>query len=522
MTTPLFDAAALSGLQGEFRRSMKRLLLDLCRELTADYAQLSNRFGLPADYFHFVAQSFEDRAFCNWKVVGWIEALNDLVYFLDILQQIGEERDPREFAEQLFSECEQKFFENSYLDELFPQGRGQPKGLGTRLQWLCGRLAREVTQESVFFDPCWAIQWTRQQRMDPWEVQGTLDQHFERAEPAWAVQNGIAGDALIVPRSAVLAVRRPAQPVTFEIDQGRVILKKRSRFPICTLHGNRVKWHWTKRAPATATDPQQRPPTVGSTLRYDKERQPQAVRRTPLSQVKRIGRAWETIRCAWPEGHKILTLLTSRVIPLSAKGVVSFSYRHRPGLSFINCFDRDNLDLIDDLIHENSHHHLNLLLRKHVMYRGDRNQQIFYSPWRRSLRPIRGILHATFTFTMGALLFERLSSWAETKKGMKEWKAAGLTQRDLLRARFRCLEEIESVRYSIQDLDYAGRHLKWLTGSGARLVRQLEEAIAKAEQKINPHRKAVLASKFGPALRRHIKELQQARQTYGPVRLSRA
>jgi hypothetical protein len=123
---------------------------------------------------------------------------------------------------------------------------------------------------------------------------------------------------------------------------------------------------------------------------------------------------------------------------------------------------------------------------------------------------------------MGALLFERLSSWAGTKKGMKQWKAAGLTQRDLMRARFRCLEEIESVRYSMQDLEYAGRHLKWLTGSGGRLVRQLEEAIVKAEQRIARHRQAVLSSKFGPALRRHIKELQEARQTYGPVRLSKA
>jgi len=522
VTTPLFDAGALSGLQSEFRRSMKRLLLDLCRELAADYAQLSNRFGLPADYFHFVAQSFEDHAFCNWKVVGWIETLNDLVYFLDLLQQVGRERDPRDFAEQLFAECEQKFFENSYLDELFPQGHRQPKRLSARLQWLCARLAREVTQESVFFGPCWAIQWSKRQGLDPWEVSGTLDQHFERAEPAWAVPNGIAGDALIVPRSAVLAVRRPVRPVTFEIDRSRVVLNNGRRFPICTLHGNRVEWHWTRRAAVSATDAGPQSLTVGPTLHYDKARQPQAVKWTPLSQVKRIGRAWETIRCAWPEGHKILTLLTSRVIPLSAKGVVSFSYRHRPGLSFINCFDRDNLDLIDDLIHENSHHHLNLLLRKHVMYRGDRNQQIFYSPWRRSLRPIRGILHATFTFTMGALLFERLSSWAETKKGMKEWKAAGLTQRDLLRARFRCLEEIESVRYSLRDLDYAGRHLKWITGSGARLVRQLEEVISKAEQRIMRHRNEVLTSKFGAALRKHAKELQQARQTYGRVRLSRA
>ena len=102
---------------------------------------------------------------------------------------------------------------------------------------------------------------------------------------------------------------------------------------------------------------------------------------------------------------------------------------------------------------------------------------------------------------------------------MKQWKAAGLTQRDLMRARFRCLEEIESVRYSIRDLEYSGSHLKWLTGSGARLVRQLEEQIGNAEARIARHREAVLSSSFGPALRRHIKELHQARQVFGPVRL---
>jgi HEXXH motif-containing protein len=239
-------------------------------------------------------------------------------------------------------------------------------------------------------------------------------------------------------------------------------------------------------------------------------------------------RAWLTIREAWPEGYKILSLLTSRIIPLKAKGVVSFSYRHRPGLSFINCFDRDDLDLIDDLIHENSHHHLNLLLRKHVLYHGDHNQQIFYSPWRRSLRPLRGILHATFTFTMGAMLFERLSAWGARGKGpglsgKKRSTRSGieLSKAQLLRARFRCLEELESVRYSIQDLHYADQHLGWLTGSGRRLVGQLVEAIIKVERKIAPYRKAVLRSKFGPALRRHVEELRKARQTYGPVRLGK-
>jgi hypothetical protein len=80
---------------------------------------------------------------------------------------------------------------------------------------------------------------------------------------------------------------------------------------------------------------------------------------------------------------------------------------------------------------------------------------------------------------------------------------------------------LESVRYSIQDLHYADQHLGWLTGSGRRLVGQLVEAIIKVERNIAPYRKAVLSSKFGPSLRRHVKELQQARQTYGPVRLGK-
>lgn len=208
-------------------------------------------------------------------------------------------------------------------------------------------------------------------------------------------------------------------------------------------------------------------------------------------------------------------------MPLKAKGVVSFSYRHRPGLSFINCFDRGNLDLIDDLIHENSHHHLNLLLRKYVMYRGDHNQKIFYSPWRRSLRPLRGILHATFTFTMGALLFQRLSSWASGRGGAARWKQVGLTQRDLHRTRFRYLEEVESVRYALQDLHYADHHLGWLTGSGRRLVGQLTEAIDQVAGLNEGLQRQVLRSSFGPALRKHIRELQHARQTYGPIRLGK-
>ena len=519
---PLLDVPMLALLQGEFRQSMKRLLGDLCLDLENQYADVAKTLALPVAYFRFLGQALERDAFSHWKVVGWIEALNDLVYFIDLLKQLREEQNPREFAAQLFAEGEEKFFENSYLDDLFPRGISQASGLKRRLNELCARLTQELTQESLCLVPGLPMLWCASHKIPSWDVEVQLGDNVEWAEKLGTMAVGVEGDICEAPPSVKKALKQSSGQATLLISPHELSLKiGRTVTPLCMRRGNRLEWSWTHRSPVVATETRPGTVTVGPTLVYGKDRQPRAVASTSLEKVVRIGQAWTTIQEAWPEGSAVLTLLTTRIVPLKAKGVVSFSYRHRPGLSFINCFDRDHLDLIDDLIHENSHHHLNLLLRKHVMYHGDHNQQIFYSPWRRSLRPMRGILHATFTFVIGAMLFERLSTWASGLGGSARWKRAGLTQRDLQRARFRCLEEVESVRYSIQDLEYADWHLKWLTGSGQRLVRQLAETIEQVEQSIEPHRKAALASKFGPALRRHIKELQQARKTYGPVRLGK-
>ena len=519
----VLELQPLAQLTDEFRLSMRRLLQDLCCELQVDYSDLASRFDLPVGFFQLLGQSLNVETYSNWKVVGWIEALNDLVYFLDILQQWETEPDLGEFTEQLFAECQEKFFENSYLDELFPLGRPRVPGLERRLTRLCQRLAQELTQESLFFDLALPVKWCRQRKLPRWDVPGLLRENFERAEESGAVSVGIGGERCELPHVVRRELKRSLGKVLFRIEPGGISMKiDRVVSPLWTGWGAQGQWHGTMPPVVTALETSRGPVTVGPTLVYGKDRQPRTVAETEQKRVERISRAWRTIQEAWPEGHAVLAVLTSRIVPLKAKGVVSFSYRHRPGVSFINCFDRDNLDLIDDLIHENSHHHLNLLLRKHVMYRGDHNQQIFYSPWRRSLRPLRGILHATFTFTMGAMLFERLSSWASGRGGAARWKRAGLTQRDLQRARFRCLEEVESVRYSLQDLHYADHHLGWLTGSGPRLVGQLAEAIDQVERSIEPFKSEVLSSSFGSALRRHIKELHQARQTYGPVRLSRA
>ena len=519
---PLLDAPLLARLQEEFRLSMKRLLGDLCLDLESQYADVAKSLALPVAYFRFLGQALEPGMYVHWKVVGWIEALNDLVYFIDLLQQIEEEQDLGDFAAQLFAECEQKFFENSYLTDLFPRGISQAVGLERRLTQLCARLTQELTQESLCLVPGLPMVWCTSRKIPSWTVEVHLGDNVERAEPAGTMTVGLEGGAYEAPPSMKRALKQSSGQATILVRAQELALKvERTVTPLCTMRRNRLEWSWSYQPSAVIRKTRSGTVTVGPTLVYGKDRQPRSVAPTSADQVARIRQAWTIITEAWPEGQEVFSLLTARILPLKAKGVVSFSYRHRPGLSFINCFDRDNLDLIDDLIHENSHHHLNLLLRKYVMYHGDHNQQIFYSPWRRSLRPLRGILHAAFTFTMGAMLFERLSTWASGRGGLPRWKRAGLTSRDLQRARFRCLEEVESVRYSIQDLEYASRHLKWLTGSGQRLVKQLAETIEQVEHNIAPHRKAVLASKFGPALRHHVKELQQARQTYGPVRLGK-
>ncbi len=465
---PLFDDSALAVLQDEFRSSMRRLLFDLCGELSGRYRNQAHALHLAPDYFRAVGQALGLEHFSHWKVVGWIEELNDLVYFLDVQRQFKKERHRANFAESFLATCDEQFYEHTYLDELFPNRKPEPAKLPARLSALCTRLAKSVTQESTFLvlglPPSWFEQHPWRRKLVPFD----LASNFERAElPGW-VAIGLEGARV-------------------ELTHGRVVPTQWLKYPGPRWPGGLA---------------------LGHTIIYRKDNTPARIVPTGGNAGERIQLARAVIEQAWPEGYRNLARLTNRIVPLKAKGVVSFSYRHRPGLSFINCFDRNDLDLIDDLIHENSHHHLNLLLRKAVLYHKDQNQEIFYSPWRRSLRPLRGILHATFTFTMGAILFEKLSTWAKSGK-------ATLTPKQLLRARFRCLEEVASVRYSLKDLAHA-KKLGWLTLAGWRLVSSLKRGIDKAEKQIRPFERAVLRSKYGAELKRHRNELAEAQKTYGP------
>ena len=121
-----------------------------------------------------------------------------------------------------------------------------------------------------------------------------------------------------------------------------------------------------------------------------------------------ITRSLDLIKTYSPDSFELFCEFTKRIVPIKQKEFVSYSLQSLPGHSFINLYHRDELDLLDDLLHENGHHHLNHYLILENPLREDPDQ-IYYSPWRRSLRPIRGIYHAHLTFFFALKLYHDLA-----------------------------------------------------------------------------------------------------------------
>lgn len=510
-----FDLAFLSSLMEQFRRSMKGLVPELCDELEQRYPEAVHRLRLPMDLIGAIGRAMPLEGYSHWRFVGWIETLNDLVYFVDLHEQAKKQSRNIDFVEQLYGECRQTWYEHSYADELFPDGAVCDGRLPARIGRLCERLARDILQQALLWEPVLTCEWALNMARGGWRTPCDLNTNFERADPSYALSVGVEEVLYHAPRGVREAIRSTAAGPSFIVTGSGISLAVRSdRFPFygASSATSHEQWHWRRRNPAILRKTPFGPLTLGPTLVYGRHGIPTRVCRTPPRVAVKMQRALSVIEEAWPEGNDILGLLTSRIVPLKASGVVSFSYRHQPGLSFINCFDRDDLDLIDDLIHENSHHHLNLLLRKYVLYRGDCNREIFYSPWRRTLRPIRGILHAAFTFAVGAFLFERLTAWGGGPAGHRRWRLAGLSNNDLERARFRGLEEIESVRYSLRDLREAQRRFGWITKPGGRLVMHLARALEQVGRRMRGAAQAVKRSPYRAEFVRHVDELKVARK----------
>ncbi|MDX1957154.1 MAG: HEXXH motif-containing putative peptide modification protein [Leptospiraceae bacterium] len=170
-----------------------------------------------------------------------------------------------------------------------------------------------------------------------------------------------------------------------------------------------------------------------------------SLKKTPKKKIQELELAMENLEILWKEGFELFKLFTSKINLVRSQNLVSYSHFTEFGISYLNALDRNFLDLIDDLIHENSHHHLNLLIKKYPIFKKMDRDEKFYSPWRESYRSIYAIFHAVFTFTYGSILFFQIFN-------SPNFKYSRLTTIDLKRSGFRFLEESIMNEFSLIDL----------------------------------------------------------------------
>ena len=179
-----------------------------------------------------------------------------------------------------------------------------------------------------------------------------------------------------------------------------------------------------------------------------------------------ITNALSIIENSSPELFSTFKNFTHTIVPINEPGIVSYSQQQLPGYSCINVFERDSIDLIDDLLHENGHHYLNSFLNFEELIIED-DDKIYYSPWRKSLRPIRGIYHATFTFYWALELFSGLNRSKNNFSFTDD-------QKEKVSRRF--IEEYHMLNYCIKDLGHAFRNEK-VTKLGNDLIKVIIELI---------------------------------------------
>ncbi len=186
-----------------------------------------------------------------------------------------------------------------------------------------------------------------------------------------------------------------------------------------------------------------------------------------------IEKALRIIKNYTPSLFQLFQTFTHTIVPINEPSIVSYSMETLPGFSCLNLFERDFIDLIDDLIHENGHHYMNSILsHKELLCEDD--DKIYYSPWRRALRPVRGIYHAVFTFYWAYHLFKELSS-QEIKDFNQEEKAKCLT---------RYIEETTMIHFCRPLIKHAYQNGK-ITPPGMDLINEILKAVDSSQEKLS-------------------------------------
>lgn len=219
----------------------------------------------------------------------------------------------------------------------------------------------------------------------------------------------------------------------------------------------------------------------------------------------RIDVALKVIRKFSPTSWEQFKAFTETIVPINQKEFVSYSHQELPGYSMINLYDRDFVDLMDDLLHENGHHHLNYYLNLGTLI-DEPIDAIYYSPWRRTPRPLRGIYHAYFTFFWAFKLFSDLASQEEMDS---IWYL--FSEKEKEKIYWRAVEEYHMLNFTFNDLKWAKKQ-GLIKDKGWKIIEtqskellKVKKKVATWEKKLKTHRKDLKDLK---------KVLAQAQKTY--------
>lgn len=223
--------------------------------------------------------------------------------------------------------------------------------------------------------------------------------------------------------------------------------------------------------------------------------------------VGNIEVALKRIKIAAPHLFDVFKSFTHTIVPMKDAGIVSYSMQSLPGFSSINMFDRDQIDLMDDLLHENGHHYLNTYLN-HLDLIIEDEDLIYFSPWRKALRPIRGIYHATFTFYWALELFGNLIKDLDNKK-------LGFTKDEKIKIQRRFLEEYYMLDYCWADLNSAFKSKK-ITKAGFELISDIYKRIHAMKKQVSEIEKnlEVISTAASKEVRELKTQLENERNHY--------
>lgn len=231
-------------------------------------------------------------------------------------------------------------------------------------------------------------------------------------------------------------------------------------------------------------------------------------KQTPKAKLLQFKNAEMILEAVWKDGFTLYQHLTNKIVFVQSKGLVSYTHFNEPGILYINILDRDLFETVDDLIHENAHLHCNLVIKKYKIFTDDMfsKEQIFYSPWRLTLRPLYGVFHAVFTFSQGAELFLNITN-SEDK--IKEITDVPFVERACLRF----CQEVLKNEFSLQDLKECAKN-GIFAPKGKVLIEELDAINQRHKTEFESKKSQIKSEEYKEQLRKTEEDLRESRLEY--------